>query len=210
MMNVQATLASIRVVAASSTTHVEDIQMHLQRVRDGLCDHNCNVELDHDVAAKLRDTLIGLSTPYTDREIPLSVEVRKLATKILTEAPILKKYEAHIRNEQNRERKRQKSRSINNGNCDDVDSFMEDEKMRVYEEKKEALMSLSPDALRKMHEESAAAAVKHDYRERFPCRVPLQYLCRRPELRWEWRDKRHMVQRQMLIGGGTNSDLENF
>jgi hypothetical protein len=168
------------------------------------------VELDHDVAAKLRDALIGLSTPYTDRGVPVSTEVRKLATKILTEAPILKKYEAHIRNEQNRERKRQKSRPINRGVGDEVNSCLDDEKMRAYEEKREALLSLSPDALRKMHEESAAAAVKHDYRERFPCRVPLQYLCRRPELRWEWRDKRHMVQRQMLIGGGTNSDLENF
>lgn len=136
-----------------------------------------------------------------------------MAMTILSESAILKRYDTTISGstmdeENKRERKRQKSRSKISRGEEEINSFPEDELMQEFEEK--TLQSMSPDAIRRMHEESAAAAVKNDYRERFTYRLPIQFVCRRPELRWEWRDKRQMIQRQVLIGGGTNSDLEDF
>jgi len=179
-------------------------------IREELSSPAC--ELEREAANELQDILIDLSTRRTERGAPSCSRVRKMAMTILSEAAILKRYDTTISGstideENKRERKRQKSRS-KKSRGEEVNSFPEDELMQEFEEK--TLKSMSPDAIRKMHEESAAAAVKNDYRERFTYTLPLQYVCRRPELRWEWRDKRQMIQRQVLIGGGTNSDLDNF
>eukprot|EP00397_Hematodinium_sp_SG-2012_P046079 GEMP01051948.1.p1 GENE.GEMP01051948.1~~GEMP01051948.1.p1 ORF type:complete len:240 (+),score=43.39 GEMP01051948.1:145-864(+) len=70
---------------------------------------------------------------------------------------------------------------------------------------------LSPSEMKKIHEQTASKALRNDRvpGEYFAYPMPLHYMCRRPELRWEWTDARSRY-RQALIGGGTNSDLENF
>jgi len=63
----------------------------------------------------------------------------------------------------------------------------------------------------KVHEKMAAKALRAERipTEYFPYPMPLRYMCRRPELRWEWVEHKSRY-RQNLIGGGANSDLENF
>jgi len=80
-----------------------------------------------------------------------------------------------------------------------------------YDESSPSSSSSESDKDAALFEECVETAIVCDNRERFPCSIPLRYVTRRAEMRWEWYDYRTgSMHRQPLIGGGCNSDLEQF
>lgn len=180
---------------ADESKRSEISAIHLERATEELYKEDC--KLSQILAENVRDNLMLLAREQRFYQTPEAEETQKKAKEILGRSPVLNNLEPvetkDLVEKIDRDRKRLKTQDF------------------IREEKKKAVEKIPSDKKDRLQREWATAAIVHDLRERFPQSLPMRYVTQRPELRWEWFDSRkNEVKREVLIGGGANSDLEKF
>lgn len=164
---------------------------------------------------KLRETLRSWSGCQGGKDSVTMEKLRKTARSIL-KMPVLRECRP-LENSSSKELSLSVKASLNedvarstspSSSSDDESTENEQPELKRRKSEHKEAEALDMD---KIHDRMAIKAIKCERlpSEYFPHPMPLRYMCRRPELRWQWKE-RWSTYRQDLIGGGSNSDLDSF